>query len=494
MPTGELTHPNGAAENVATEVPSDLPKGVYTATYRVVSADGHPVSGGFSFGIDTPVRTATRTAPAVAELLDRSEPGGALEVAYGAVRAVHYGALLLLVGSIFFAALVRRRDETTPWPMRLLIGGAFAGLGAALLGLPLQGGLAAGVQLPDAFDAAILRGAAETQTGLVWLVRAGAWLALLNVLVFARSWSLRMPWLVLTATLLGALVATIPIGGHASTIDPTAVLVPADVVHVIAAGAWLGGLVLLLATYWPRRGAHPPGAEAAALAVGATQRFSAVALPAILILLAAGLLETWFYIDGDIGSLLDGSWGWMILVKLVLLGAIVALGAGNRRSVRSLGERAGAGGEAAKQALRSSMRIEVLIAAAVLIATAVMVRGVPPVSEQGAPVDRQLDLGDIRLEMIIEPASVGPNDYHLYLFDRETGEQIDRVKQITLRLTQPDRGIGPITLDVPYKSPAHYELLGPALGVPGTWDIDVDLRVSKFEVLTAKTEIEVASR
>ena len=76
----------------------------------------------------------------------------------------------------------------------------------------------------------------------------------------------------------------------------------------------------------------------------------------------------------------------------------------------------------------------------------------------------------------------------------ETGEQIDRVKQITLRLTQPDRGIGPITLDVPYKSPAHYELLGPALGVPGTWDVDVDLRVSKFEVLTAETEIEVASR
>ena len=217
-----------------------------------------------------------------------------------------------------------------------------------------------------------------------------------------------------------------------------------------------------------------------------------MALPAILVLLAAGLLETWFYVDGDIASLLEGSWGWMIDVKLALLGLIVALAAANRRSLRSLGERIDAG--AAASALRRAMRIEVAIAIAILAATAVLVRGVPPVSEQSGPVDRQLDLGEIRVEMIIEPATVGPNDYHLYLFDRETGEQVDRVKQITLRLTQPERGVGPISLDVPYKSPAHYELLGPALGVPGTWEVDVDLRVSKFDVLTAETEIEVGSR
>jgi len=491
LPTGELTHPGGAPEKVATEIPPELADGVYTATYRVVSADGHPVSGGFSFGINVPVRTATRTAPAVAELLDRSEPGTALEVAYGAVRGIHYLALLILVGALFFAAIVRRRDERTPWPMTLLIASAFAGFATALLGLPLQGGLAAGVQLPDAFDSAIVRGAAETRTGLVWLVRAGAWLALLNLLVLARGWSMRMPWAVLTATLTGALVATIPVGGHASTIEPTAVLVPADLIHVIAAGAWLGGLVLLLATYWPRRG-DDAGLESARRGAEATRRFSAMALPAILILLVSGLLETWFYVDGEIGSLLDGAWGWMILVKLALLGLIVALAAGNRRSLRSPGERVDRG--AAASTLRRAMRIEVAIAVAVLAATAVLVRGVPPVSERSGPVDRRLDLGEIRVEMIIEPATVGPNDYHLYLFDRETGEQIDRVRQITLRLTQPERGVGQISLDVPYKSPAHYELLGPALGVPGTWEVDVDVRVSRFDVLTAETEIEVGSR
>ena len=107
---------------------------------------------------------------------------------------------------------------------------------------------------------------------------------------------------------------------------------------------------------------------------------------------------------------------------------------------------------------------------------------------------RELDVGDIRVEMIIEPATTGPNDYHLYLFDRETGEQVRRVKGMTLRLTQPEEGIGPITLDVPYKNAAHYELLGPALSVPGTWDVALDVRVSRFDLFTARTEIEVSSR
>ena len=41
---------------------------------------------------------------------------------------------------------------------------------------------------------------------------------------------------------------------------------------------------------------------------------------------------------------------------------------------------------------------------------------------------------------------------------------------------------------------AHYELLGPALGVPGRWEVALDVRVSKFDAYTARTEIEVAPR
>jgi copper transport protein len=283
--------------------------------------------------------------------------------------------------------------------------------------------------------------------------------------------------------LTAAAVATIPLGGHASTHSPEAVLVGSDLLHVVAAGAWLGGLVCLLAAFWPRRcdGVDDDGIEA-------TARFSRLALVSIVALLAAGLVQSWIYLDGSPVEVLSWPYGVLLIIKLVLLAAIVLAGALNRRSLGRLV--AGAGGAAA--GLRRAMRVEVAIAVVVLAATAALVRSTPPASA-GGPVNRELDLGGIRAELIIEPATTGPNDYHVYLFDRETGAQVRRVKGVVLRLEQPEEGIGPISLEMPYKSPAHYELLGPALGVTGDWDAALDVRVSRFDVFTARTEFEVRS-
>jgi copper transport protein len=96
--------------------------------------------------------------------------------------------------------------------------------------------------------------------------------------------------------------------------------------------------------------------------------------------------------------------------------------------------------------------------------------------------------------MVIEPATTGPNDFHLYLFDRRTGAQVDRVRELTARLVQPEEDIGPIRLDIPRKGPAHYELLDQALGVPGRWEVQVDARVSDFDAYSAEADIDVRGR
>ncbi len=473
---GEPYAPGGESASVAADISEELDKGVYTATYRVISADGHPVSGGFSFGIGVPVRTEGRTAPAVADLLDRSEEDQpALETVFGAVRGLHYLALLLVIGSVFFRLLVFRGERS--WPTQVLFWASLLGLGASAAGLLLQSDLVSGVGLGSTFDSSVISSLFDTKVGDVWGVRVGLWLALM--LLF--SWrGLPSP---LRALLIGALtvglVATLPSGGHATTHSPEGVLITADVIHVVAAGAWLGALILLLAVYWPR--SSDENGEGAGIA--ATRRFSRLALPAVLILLSAGLLQSWFYLDKSIAELFSSAYGFLLLAKLGLLGGIIALGATNRNRL------ADAAGSSASS-LKKVMRAEVVLAVLVLGVTAALVRSSPPASA-GGPETRQLDIGDIRIEMIIEPATTGPNDYHFYLFDRETGAQVRRVKEMTLRLTQPEEDIGPITTEVPYKSPAHYELLGPALSVPGTWEVALDIRLSRFEAQTARTQIEV---
>jgi copper transport protein len=190
---------------------------------------------------------------------------------------------------------------------------------------------------------------------------------------------------------------------------------------------------------------------------------------------------------GSVDAFFNTTYGWALVAKIVLLGAIVAVAAGSRRQTIQL-ER---GEPISPGRLRRSMSVEVLVAVFVLGATATLVRAAPPVTESEGPVVRELNLGPMRLQMDIEPATVGPNDMHLYLFDRRTGRQIDRVKEMSLRLTQREKGVGPITLDIPREGPAHYELRNSTLGISGGWEGTVTARVSEFDEFSGRIKFEV---
>jgi copper transport protein len=476
---GGIERPDGSATSVAVELRDGLGDGVYTGTYRVVSADGHPVSGGFSFGVGEALPTGG-SAPSVADLLEETDAGPAVEGAYGVARGLHYAALLFLIGAFAFAALLRPRAGLSPrWPRRSVIAAAVIGLASAIAGIGLQGALGAGVGLDRLLDSAVLEGSLDTRAGEAWAIRAAAWLVVLILVATAPRRPQR--WLVgIAGVALGVVAVSMPLAGHAETQSPAGLLVPTDLLHLLAAGLWLGGLLTVTALYWPRGDAGPDHEAAAA-----TAAFSRVALPSMLILVAAGILQGWIYL-GSLTEILSGTYAIALLSKLVLVAAIVASATRARRAVGRL-----AGETAAAAGLRRVMRVEIAMAVLVLAATAVLVRAAPPASVAAGPAEEELDLGPMRLEMVIEPAKTGPNDFHLYLFDRRTGAQVDRVKQMTVRLVQRDKDIGPIRLDIPRRGPAHYELLDQALGVPGTWEVQVDARVSEFDAYTAATEIEV---
>jgi copper transport protein len=104
--TGAPTHPGGDGSKVAIGVRSGLPEGGYTVTYRVISADSHPVSGGFTFGIGT----GAATAGSVADRLAGQDSGPVTSVAFGVVRAIQFAAITLAIGvlAILWLAWLRR--------------------------------------------------------------------------------------------------------------------------------------------------------------------------------------------------------------------------------------------------------------------------------------------------------------------------------------------------------------------------------------------------
>src|SRR6185503_20224739 len=107
---------------------------------------------------------------------------------------------------------------------------------------------------------------------------------------------------------------------------------------------------------------------------------------------------------------------------VVLLLLLVALGAVNRqRVVPSLRRLAGAGeppGEAGR-ILRRTLRGEVVLVLVVLGVTSALVSYAPPVAASSGPVTKNATMGPIELQATVDPARVGANQMHVYLFDRK---------------------------------------------------------------------------
>ena len=95
---GRAFHPGGRSAEVAVRLRGGLPDDGYTVTYRVISADSHPVSGGFVFVAGD----GTAPATTVAELLGDDRAGPVTRWAFAGVRAVQFGAIAAALGALIF--------------------------------------------------------------------------------------------------------------------------------------------------------------------------------------------------------------------------------------------------------------------------------------------------------------------------------------------------------------------------------------------------------
>ena len=100
---GQTVHPGGRASKLETGLQAGLADGTYVATYRVISADSHPISGGLVFSVGTPGAAA---APTVAELIGDTRAGPVTEGAFGVARGLTYLATALLLGGLVFLLCV----------------------------------------------------------------------------------------------------------------------------------------------------------------------------------------------------------------------------------------------------------------------------------------------------------------------------------------------------------------------------------------------------
>lgn len=520
---GPTEHPGGRGDEVAVGLRSGLASGVYTATYRVISADSHPVSGGFVFTVG-----AGGPAPrlGVDQLIQGGSAGPVTETAFGLARGLSYLSIALAVGGLAFALAVwgpSLRETAGPGPAWRTASLAFAarsrvlvlsatGLGAlaAALGIVLQGATASGGSFWSALDPAVIGDVLGTRFGTVWSLRLAALLALglLVALPIARAAPVLRPASLgatglapqatrpgaglAAAALLAAFICLTPaLAGHASTVPPTALLVPANALHVSSMAVWVGGVVtLLLALPAATRLLDPP--DRTGLLAAVVARFSTLATLAVATLVASGVLQAIVELDA-VSDLWRSAFGRAILVKAALVVVLVSIGAWNRTRARPRLARQAASGESPGRTgvlLRRAVTTEVVLMAGVLAATAALASYAPPSSASG-PYSTDAKLGPARMELTVDPASAGPNQLHLYLFDRRDGTQFDRVEELRLSVRLPGHHIGPLPLNVQKAGPGHWIVRRAQIAPAGDWRLAVTARVSAFDEYTADVEVPV---
>ncbi|MBS2546454.1 FixH family protein [Catenulispora sp. NL8] len=507
---GSADHLGGKPQTASVALKPGLKNGTYVASWRVISADSHPVRGAWTFSIGT---TSTPNSGGAEAAPTGSRTVG---VVYGVARWLAYlGFAALAGGALLLIAFTPKLAHDRR--LRTLIGGGwFALLLGTVAALLLQGPYGGGFGIGRAFDTDVLRATLQTRLGkaLAWrLMLLGAagvmvsWIAtrLADVSVRTR----RVAGGIGAAIAIG-LAATWSVADHSGTGSQVALALPADMLHLLAMATWVGGLAALAASVLGPRGQEPAQEEeqepaqdqeqpAQAQAVDITdaerltlvRRFSTTAFAAVCVLAATGIYQGWREVR-HWDELFDTDYGRMLIIKSGIFLVLLTLGFLARRIL------AAASPDLAR--LRRSVAAEFGLAIVVLAVTALLVESQP--ASEGAPkagparASAPFDTGSANgtgtVNVTLQPARVGQGQLTVDVLDKNGTPE--SVPEVDAALALPTQQLGPIPLKLRSAGPGQpgrYTAASAVVPMAGTWQVLVTVRTTDIDQSTVVLTVNV---
>ncbi|WP_412735550.1 copper resistance protein CopC [Krasilnikovia sp. MM14-A1259] len=451
---------------------ADHPLGTYLVSYRVVSADSHPVGGALTFSVGAP--SARPAEPPAAGV----HPSVA--VAVPAARFLGYAGLALAVGPTLLLALLWPRRMSRRGPIRL----AYTGLGL------LAAGTLAGlwVQAPNSSGDPLWRVSPgelgevlASPYGLALTARLAV-LAIVGALLppVLRGTAGRGRALAVTGLALAALV-TWPLTGHAVAAPLAGAVAAADVVHLAAMAVWLGGLATLTVFLLPR--AHP---RVLGVLLPAWSRWAALA---VVWLVGGGVVQAVVQV-GSVPALWRTDHGRLLLAKIAVLAVTLGAAAYARRLVRR-------DPAAGVSRLRRAVALEAVATCVVLGLSAVLVQATPGRSvaaeraaESDTGVSQTLSCPLFTLQFNVYPVEVGENNtVHAFVYTPAGAPLPAEEWTITTRLAGTD--IEPVRTPMLPLVPRHHAVGALTFPLPGTYEVRFTVRTSDIDQGTVTTTITV---
>jgi copper transport protein len=475
-----------------------LDEGWYLVYWRVVSVDGHPVRGAFTFAVGpNPGPAPQFVIPSISETA--ATPG--LLIARWAV----FLSVMAAIGLLVFRAIIARpvRQRVPGSSLRAVTVAFLVAVAVALVATPIYVFAAtAKFALRSIWDVGaltpLLRASAFGRGFLdLELILALFAIAAVILLRVERPEARQRPVAEMLA-LIGALIAAaaavlVPgLAGHAAETSPRGVSIALDWIHVASGSLWIGGLIGLIAI------GVGLGAERRIPGLSVcVPRFSRVAFVSVMALIASGTIAAIIHLP-TISSLWETSYGQALLVKIGLLGAAMLFAPINMLRNTPRLQNAEAQPEKARSAaslLRVLVSGEILLVAAVIFAAAVLSSLPPPpkalagVSNATAHVGpgavaETVEHGPYKLEFRVDPNRAAvPNSFSVSI--TKDGQPV-RGADVTTTFTMLDMEMGQLAYSFPETAPGVYMRSEPALVMVGHWGLAFDIRPRDDEPFTVQ--------
>ena len=299
-----------------------------------------------------------------------------------AVRFALYATLSGLFGlSAFSLYGLKARERADALALRpWLVGSGLLGLLFSGIGLALLAAAMAGAPLWPVDQEAVGMLLSGSATGTAWEARVAALVVASIAALVAAG---RAALLGLVAFAAGVALATLAWAGHGAMDEGAVgwVHLGADILHLLAGGAWAGallGLVLLVA--------RPAGRVDAAhltLTHRALHGFGLVGTIMVGTIAVTGIVNAWLLVGvANLPNLAATVYGQLLIAKLVLFGAMLTLASFNRFRLTPAFERSitAVDHHGALRALRRSLAVEASCAVAILALVAWLGTLEPPAS------------------------------------------------------------------------------------------------------------------
>ena len=442
-----------------------LPRGTYSATWRVVSADTHVVSGSITFGLGVQPGAGVAATP---------DHTGQLDIIADIAEGMIYAGLVLLAGITAAARLL------WPWtlPSRRVRGLAWAGWAALAAGTAaefvLQGPRAVNASWAAVFRLQDAGGTLGSPFGQELAARLALLLLIVPLLILNGRGGRRGDVLRAAAGL--ALLVSVAVAGHEAAGPDVALALPAAVLHLASMAVWLGGLVVL-------GFAVPPALRAGTVTDAGLRRWSVTAYSCVICLVVTGEYQASRQVS-PVQALWSTRYGVVLLVKVALVAIMLAAALLAERHVMA----AAVPGRLLR-AVRRSVSIEIVTAVLVLAVTAVLVSEPPARTTFGPPVTLSAPLGADHVSVRIDPTRRGAQAMTLRILTAAGAP----VPAHTVTATLSSAQVAALRLTLRRLTPdgSQWATSAAVVPLPGVWTLTLDVALGPADAYATSATYRV---